>query len=143
MADTESSNMYHVVMAVSEDDEGLSAKVDAIAGLPEATESVRVTLVHVHEQSEDLTDRPAVSEALAACSEADLEAEAYGVVAENAPEGLIEAIEELEPDLVCLGGRHRSPAGKRQLKAGAQEVILQAAPPVVIAGELDHKTPRT
>lgn len=135
--------MYHVVMAVSEADEGLSAKVDTVAALPAATEAVRVTLVHVHEESDELADQPAVAEALELCSEAGLQADTYGLVAENAPEGLVDAVEELEPDLVCLGGRHRSPAGKRQLKAGAQEVILQAGAPVVIAGELDHTTPRT
>ncbi|MEF8808352.1 universal stress protein [Natronomonas sp.] len=136
--------MFHVAMAVSADDEGLAAKVETVADLPGATEAVRVTLVHVHAGDDDkITDRPAVSEALERCSEAGLQAEAYGVVAENAPNGLVDAIETLDPDLVCLGGRHRSPAGKRQLKPGAQEVILQAGPPVVIAGELDHRTART
>lgn len=137
--------MYHVVMAVSTDDEGLAAKVDTVADLPTATEAVRVTLVHVHagDDGEKIADRPAVSEALERCSEAGLQAEPYGLVAETAPDGLVEAIETLDPDLVCLGGRRRSPAGKRQLKPGAQEVILQAGPPVVIAGELDHRTPRT
>jgi nucleotide-binding universal stress UspA family protein len=139
--------MYHVVMAVAKDDEGLATKVDTIANLPSATEAVRVTLVHVHEADavgeEPVSNQPAVAEALESCSEAGLQVDTYGLIAETVPEGLVDAIEELDPDLVCLGGRRRSPAGKRQLKPGAQEVILQSGVPVVIAGELDHQVPRT
>jgi nucleotide-binding universal stress UspA family protein len=139
--------MYHVVMAASKDDENLAAKVDTIAGLPSATEAVQVTLVHVRLEDEvndgSVTDQPPVAEALDRCSEAGLRTETYGLVAETVPEGLVDAIEKLDPDLVCLGGRRRSPAGKRQLKPGAQEVILQSGAPVVVAGELDHQVPRT
>lgn len=138
--------MYHVVMAVSTDDDDLAAKVDTIAALPSATDDVRVTLVHVaagKEDAERVADQSDVADALELCAEADLRVDSYGRVAETVPEGLVDAIEELEPDLVCLGGRRRSPAGKRQLKPGAQEVILQSGAPVLIAGELDHRTPRT
>lgn len=138
--------MYHVAMAVSTDDDDLAAKVDTIAALPSATEDVRVTLVHVgagDEDTERVADQPDVADALELFSEAELRTDTYGLVAEAVPEGLVDAIEELGPDLVCLGGRRRSPAGKRQLKPGAQEVILQSGVPVVVAGELDHQTPRT
>lgn len=139
--------MYHVAMAVSADDKDLSAKVDTIAALPSATEDVRVTLVHVDEDGEEdatrVADQPDVAEARTLCAEAGLQADTYGLADENVPAGLVDAIEDLEPDLVCLGGRRRSPAGKRQLKPGAQEVILQSGTPVVVAGELDHTTPRT
>jgi nucleotide-binding universal stress UspA family protein len=76
-------------------------------------------------------------------AEAGVASEVYDTDRENAPQGLVEVAEELEADLVCIGGRHRSPAGKLQLKTGAQEILLRAPVPVLVAGDVESREPRT
>lgn len=45
-------------------------------------------------------------------------------------EGVVELAEELEADLVLVGGRNRSPTGKAVFGSTAQEIILNAPCPV-------------
>jgi len=134
--------MYHVAMGVAPDDDQLRDKVDAVADLPRAAESVRVTLLHIHEDAAPVDEVPVVGEALDLLASVAIETEVYDPDRENAAEGLVEAAEELDADLLCVGGRHRSPAGKLQLKTGAQEAILRAECPVLVAGDLESREPR-
>lgn len=135
--------MYHVVLAVAPDDDQLTAKVGAIADLPQATEAVRVTVVHFHDGDGPIEEVPVVAEALAALEDAGLQAEVHDTDGEGAAHGLVEVAEALSPDLLCIGGRHRSPAGKLQLKTGAQKVVLRAPVPVLVAGDVESREPRT
>lgn len=131
--------MYHVVVGVAMADEQLPHKVDAVTGLPTTAEELRVTLVHVHDGEESVEAIPAVEEAVESFAAAGMDTEIHGVVSDDAPRGLVEAAATLDADLLCIGGRRRSPAGKRQLKPGAQEVLLHAAQPVVVAGQLESE----
>jgi nucleotide-binding universal stress UspA family protein len=64
-----------------------------------------------------------------AMTEADIEFTYHGAVG---PEGeaIVELAEEFAADLVIVGGRKRSPAGKAVFGSTAQEVILNAPCPV-------------
>lgn len=55
--------MYHVVTGIAPDDPQVRSKVNAIAGLPAAVESVSVTIVHVTDEETDLLAIPTVADA--------------------------------------------------------------------------------
>lgn len=135
--------MYHVALGVSPDDEQLRDKIAAVVDLPQAKETVRVTLVHRHDGDGPIADVPVVAEGLEMLEGAGLEADVYDPGEARPSGGLIEATDELDVDLLCIGGRRRSPAGKLQMKTGAQKAILQAECPVLVAGELESREPRT
>ncbi len=134
--------MYHIALAVQADDEHVGDKVDAVTGLPDAARSVRVTVVHVHEGEPAVESVPAVAETLDRLAAADVETAVRGVVDEDATRGLLDVVADLDVDAICIGGRRRSPAGKLQLKPGAQEVLLRAEVPVLVAGDLESREPR-
>ena len=133
--------MYHVALGVPREDEHLGDKLEAVAALPDAEGSVRVSVVHVGEA--DVGSVPTVAEATDRLGSAGIEASVHDVVNEDPAAGLLEAAGELDPDAIYIGGRRRSPAGKLQLKPGAQEVLLRAEVPVVVAGDLESREPRT
>jgi nucleotide-binding universal stress UspA family protein len=135
--------MYHVVLGVTPGDDQLDDKVAAISGLPHAVEAVRVTLVHFHDGDGPVAAVPVVAETMDALEAAGLQATVYDTDGENAASGLVEAAADLEADILCVGGRHRSPAGKLQLKTGAQQVVLRAECPVLVAGDVESREPRT
>lgn len=135
--------MYHVAVAVAPEDDQIDDKVSAIADLPGAAASVRATVVHFHDGDGPVSAIPAVAETVEALEAAGVECAVYDSDRENAAGGLVEVAEALAVDLLCIGGRHRSPAGKLQLRTGAQEVVLRAPVPVLVAGELESREPRT
>ena len=132
--------MYHVAVGVARADEHLTDKVDTVRSLPTSEDSTRVTVVHISDGTEGET--PAVAKALQALESAGITADVHRAEAEDSPRTLVEVVDELEVDLLCIGGRRRSPAGKLQLKPGAKEVILNAACPVVVAGTVASREPR-
>lgn len=134
--------MYHVALAVQSDDDHLGSKLDAVTALPDATGAVTVTVVHVHDDDREVAAVPSVREALDRLEVADVETTVRGVLADDPPDGLLEAAETLDVDAICIGGRRRSPAGKLQLKPGAQEVLLRGKVPVLVAGDLESRAPR-
>lgn len=135
--------MYHVVMGVASDDDQLQDKVDAISDLADAGASVRVTLVHVYDGDGAVEDVPAVAEGLELLGAADIESTVHDPEDESPRRGVVDAAAYLDADLICIGGRHRSPAGKLQMKSGSQEIVLRAECPVLVAGEVESKEPRT
>lgn len=135
--------MYHVVMGVAADDDQLQDKVDAVAAFADAGASVRVTLVHVSDGEGAVEDVPAVEEGLERLEAADIEATVHDPVDETPRRGVVDAAAYLDADVICIGGRHRSPAGKLQMKTGSQEIVLRAECPVLVAGEVESKEPRT
>lgn len=135
--------MYHVAVAVAPDDDQVDDKVSAVADLPGAAEAVRATVVHFHDGDGPVAAVPVVDRTVEGLEAAGIDCEVYDTDRENAARGLVEIAEELDVDLLCIGGRHRSPAGKLQLRTGAQEVVLRAPVPVLVAGELESREPRT
>jgi len=136
------ADVYHVALAVTPHDDHIGDKVEAVADLPDATEAVRVTLVHVHRGDASVESVPAVAEARERLEAANVETETRGEVDDDATRGLLDAATDLDVDAICVGGRRRSPAGKLQLKPGATEVLLRAEVPVVVAGDLASRDRR-
>jgi nucleotide-binding universal stress UspA family protein len=128
--------VYHVALPIAPEDAHVEEKVAAVVGLPHATDAVRVTLVHVAESGTDVASVPAVADALAQFDAADVAAES--VRGEGRPsEALLKAAAERDADCICVAGRDRSPAGKRQLTPGSQQILLTADPPVLVAGSVE------
>lgn len=125
--------MYTVVMGAGPDPERTLTKARAIAGLPRSPDDLAVVVVHAGETDDT---EPVVSRATEFFAERDIETSVE--TANTDPQtALIEVATEREADLLCVGGRRHSPAGKTQLRSGAQSVILNTDRPVLIAGEPD------
>jgi nucleotide-binding universal stress UspA family protein len=65
-----------------------------------------------------------------AMDDAGIDFEVRGNVGEHGA-GIVEAAEDVAADLVVVGGRRRSPAGKAVFGSTAQEVMLEAPCPVM------------
>lgn len=129
--------MYRVVMGVAPADEQALDKATAIANLPGERER-GVTLVHVVEEGDDAAAAsvPAVEHARDFLDANDIETDLV-VDTGNPTDVLLAVAEDRGADLLCVAGRRRSPAGKLQLRPGAQAVILNADVPVLVAGDVD------
>jgi nucleotide-binding universal stress UspA family protein len=126
--------MYHVVVPVAPDDGQVATKVATVAGLPRATEAVRVTLVHVADPGVDVTAVPAVADTVDRFAAAEVAVEA--VRTEGRPtEAVLRVAQERGADCICVAGRERSPAGKRRLHPAAERILLNADCPVLVTGE--------
>lgn len=124
--------MYTVVMGAGVDNERALTKARAIAALPSPPENLAVVVVHASETPDE--ESPAVDQTVAFFAERDIET-AVETMNADPPTALVEVATEREADLLCVGGRQHSPAGKVQLRGGAQSVILNTDRPVLVAGE--------
>jgi nucleotide-binding universal stress UspA family protein len=73
-----------------------------------------------------------IKELEAELEDADLDVTAYGRVTNghSTGESIVELSEEVDADMVIVGGRKRSPTGKALFGSTAQEVMLNADCPV-------------
>jgi nucleotide-binding universal stress UspA family protein len=126
--------MYTVVMGAGTDTERTLRKARTIVDLPTATDSLAVVLV----QAGDDTADPSNSVTLFDEHGVDTTVE---TVSTDPPTALVEVAADHGADLICVGGRTRSPAGKAQLRGGAQSVIVNADRPVLVAGEPSDHSP--
>jgi nucleotide-binding universal stress UspA family protein len=128
--------MYHVVIAVDEESDRARRQATAIADLPDSSEEVRATLLHV------FTENPGGASATQVGSvrraEELLQDEGVKVeIAERSGDpaaAVLDFAESEDADCVCVGGRNRTPAGKAIFGSVAQSVILQADRPVLVTG---------
>lgn len=125
--------MYHVVTGIAPDDPQVRSKVTAIADLPAASESVSVTIVHVTDEETDLLSIPTVGEAHDRLTDHGIDV-SLRAADETPLNAVLSAAEDEDADLICIGGRRRSPAGKMQLRSGSKAVVLNTDRPVLIAG---------
>lgn len=131
--------MYHVIMGIAPEDPQAQVKVNAVTNLPAAAESISVTIVHVDdEKAETETDTellsiPAVRDAHDHLTEHDVEVSLRAATG-TPMNAILDAAETEDADLICIAGRHRSPAGKRRLRSGSEAVILNTERPVLIVG---------
>ncbi|WP_313692779.1 universal stress protein [Halorarum halobium] len=128
--------MYHVVLGVDEDEQRAESAAREIANLPGGSDEKRVTLIHVFQ------DNPSGASATQVASVRDAEEvlKAAGVdvsiseASGDPADAILELAEEDDADLVVVGGRKRSPAGKALFGSVTQTVILNAGRPVMVTG---------
>lgn len=134
--------MYTVVVAVGDDEERAVDQAEFVSALPEASEEVVAHVVHtLHGEERDVpeamrrADRVAsVRRALDHLEERNVAAKAQDI-SEPVAESIIDLADDVDADLVVVGGRKRSPAAKAVLGSVTQQVILNTNRPVTVAGE--------
>ena len=128
--------MYHVVVGVDEEEEHARRCVEEVVNLPGESSEKRVTLIH------SFVDNPSGASATQVHSvrEAGETLEAAGIeydVEESSgdpADAIVSVADDVDADLVIVGGRKRSPAGKALFGSVTQSVILGAARPVMVTG---------
>ncbi|WP_224447332.1 universal stress protein [Haloprofundus salilacus] len=128
--------MYHVLVGVDEDEERARACAQEVLNLPGDTDEKTVTLLH------SFTDNPGGASAtqIASVRRASDFLDEHGIDYEvlessgDPAESILDAADELNADLVVVGGRKRSPAGKAIFGSVTQSVILSSSRPVMVTG---------
>jgi len=135
--------MYRVLLPIDADESRATAQAATAANLPAAAEEVVVYLLHVYEDPEwaevnSPSETDAGQEAKAFLEAAGItvnELSRYGTPAE----GILNAAEEVNADLILMGGRKRSPLGSALFGSVSQEVTLDASRPVVVTGDREEE----
>jgi nucleotide-binding universal stress UspA family protein len=131
--------MYHVVIGVDEDEGHARRCAEEVIGLPGEGSEKRVTLIH------SFTDNPSGASAtqLAPVREAGDLLDEAGIAYEvtessgDPADAIVDAADDADADLIVVGGRKRSPAGKALFGSVTQSVILTAGRPVMVTGVPD------
>lgn len=137
--------MYDVLVPVDADRDRARAQATFVAELPFEQDEVDVRLLYVFGGSDD-EDLP---EELRQFKNADrigsvrearsiLEEAGYAVTvlddSGDPAASILGVADDIEADLIVLGGRHRSPVGKALFGSVAQKVILEGSIPVTVTG---------
>ena len=127
--------MYHVLIAVDADENRALAQAETVAELP-GTDEIEATVFHVfgdNPSGASATQVAAVRRTVERLEDAGVEAgvrESSGDPADT----ILDAADDVDADLVCIGGRKRTPAGKALFGSVTQSVILNSERPVVVTG---------
>ncbi|MEM4781516.1 MAG: universal stress protein [Halalkalicoccus sp.] len=129
--------MYRILVAIDDTVDHARVQAETVRAMPGAKGETEAVLLHV------FTDNPAGAsigqiEAARTANEILTEAGVDVVMDETSgdpAEMILRYADEHDVDLVCLGGRKRSPAGKALFGSVTQDVILGTEKPVVVCGE--------
>ncbi|MFB6164874.1 MAG: universal stress protein [Haloarculaceae archaeon] len=127
--------MYEVILPVgAEKVDGAVAQAEAIADLPGEPEEIHVTITHT------FVDNPsgASISQIQPARRASERLEDAGIAVDldersgNPTEEILDLAAETDADLVCIGGRKRTPTGKALFGSVTQSVLLEATCPVMV-----------
>ena len=136
--------MYRILLPVDTDEDRALRQAEFVSSLPDAADSIEVIMLFVfHGEIEDMpgelkrfgsaTRVGAVRRATEHLEDKDVEVtirEDSGDTAED----IISVADEEDVDLIVLGGRKRSPAGKVLFGSVSQAVLLNTDRPVTVTG---------
>jgi len=129
--------MYHVLIAVDEDDDQAIVQANAVSDLP-GQDELEVTAYHCFDHENpggaSATQVAGVKRVIEHFEDTDIDVnveESSG----DSPTEIIETANELGVDAICVGGRRRTPAGKALFGSVSQAVLLNADVPVLFAAE--------
>lgn len=145
--------MYHLLMAVDEDEQQASEVAASVERLSEDIEELDVTILHVfrdvdlpsqvvvHEPLGDFKEThhqqreipPAVTDTADRLLDYDIDVEVRIERSENPASTIISYAEENGVDNIFIGGRGNSPVGKALFGSTAQAVLLNTDIPVTVA----------
>jgi len=133
--------MYQVLVPIDDNVERGLSQADFVATLPRANEEVEATLTHVLQtDGADLPEPMATPSRVRAVREARDDLQDAGISTEireaDVPpaEGIRELAEDIDADLIAMGGRKRSPAGKVLFGSVTQSVLLNTNRAVAVTG---------
>ena len=127
--------MYDVLLPVDDHEDRAIAQAQAVTDLPGDGTDVHVTIFH------SFTDNPtgaSVTQLQSARRARDVLEEAGIEYTMDEGSGepqnvILDTADELDVDLICLGGRKRSPAGKVLFGSVIQSILLDSDRSVMVA----------
>lgn len=132
--------MYPVLVAVDRSEERARHQAEFVSGLPNATSEVEATVLYVFPH-QDYSGAPEHSfeEVEAAVLAADTLEEAGVSVNRVAVGGevtgkVLEHADDIEAEVIVLGGRKRSGVAKVLMGSTAMDVVVSAERPVTVTG---------
>ena len=130
--------MYRVLVPIDDNEARTKAQVEAVSSLPDADNSVEVTLLRVFSDRERAESTSVTQLLTGREAKGDLTANGITVATRTShgepAEEIITAADEIDADLLVLGGRKRSPLGSLLFGSVSQAVLLDAMRPVIITG---------
>lgn len=131
--------MYSVLVPVDESVERAERQASFVASLPDANSKVEALVMYVKEADYQgapdlaLEDVDSAMVAIESLEEAGVSCEGRllkGMVAKN----ILEAADEIDAEVIVMGGRKRSGVSKVVLGSITQDIVLSADRPVTILG---------
>jgi nucleotide-binding universal stress UspA family protein len=137
----EPTGMYQVLVPIDDSVERGLSQAEFVANLPRANEEVKATLTHVLQtKGEDLPEPMATPSRVQAVRKVREHLQDAGIKteireAEIPPaEGIRKLGDDIDADLIAMGGRKRSPAGKVLFGSVTQSVLLNTDRAVAVTG---------
>lgn len=134
---------YRILMPVDLNEARSLTQARAIAELPAAPDDLSVTILFVFEPDTDIPDEWDQLEAVDRLRSIRRVSEYFddeGIDATvredsgDAVEDILSVADEIDANLIVMGGRKQSPAGKVLFGSITQSVLLQADRPVTVTG---------
>jgi nucleotide-binding universal stress UspA family protein len=133
--------MYTILVPIDGDEGRAQAQTEFVLDLPTDRDEVSVVLTHTLQGAEREAPREMQDPGRVATvrdARDALAADGYEVeiLEASAPpaEGILNLAADVEADLIVMGGRKRSPAGKALFGSATQAVVLDSDVPVVVTG---------
>ncbi|MEF8887787.1 MAG: universal stress protein [Haloarculaceae archaeon] len=133
--------MYQVLAPVDDNVERGLSQARFVENLPRANEEVETTLTHVLQtEGADLPEPMATPSRVRAVREVRDYLQDAGISTEireaDVPpaDGILELADAIDADLIAMGGRKRSPAGKVLFGSVTQSVLLNTDRAVAVTG---------